>query len=298
MDKHEIIIRPARQSDTEDVLELTRHIWEGHDYVPYVWADWLADGSGRLLVAEYQGNLLGFSKLTCLSDEDWWMEGLRVHPAYQGHGIASRLTEASLQAWLQIGQGTVRLTTAPSRLPIHHLCERLGFTKIGEITAFVAPALEGSSGVAAGQPFTAVSPGEVSEALAYAQGSPVLALGFGLIDLGWCWAPPRQTYLESSIQNGMAWWWQHRQGLLIGRKDEDDDRARAVMVQPLVGALAALAACLLDSRQLAAALRLPEAAWMAPQNPDLLPILAEAGFHQDWDETLVLYARQHPSAGG
>ncbi len=44
--------RPARPSDTDDVLSLTRDIWGGGDYVPHVWRNWLADAEGQLTVAE------------------------------------------------------------------------------------------------------------------------------------------------------------------------------------------------------------------------------------------------------
>ena len=86
-------IRRARESDTADMLEVTRQIWEGHDYVPLEWPAWLADSEGALLVAEYNGRVIALGKLSRLADEDWWMQGMRVHPDFEGHGVASQITE-------------------------------------------------------------------------------------------------------------------------------------------------------------------------------------------------------------
>src|SRR5512133_3688147 len=67
-----VTCRTARASDTDDVMELTSTIWDGGDYVPQVWAEWLLDQHGRLVVAEYEGKVVGLGKLTRLSDQDWW----------------------------------------------------------------------------------------------------------------------------------------------------------------------------------------------------------------------------------
>jgi len=83
--------RPALPSDTADVLELTSTIWEGQDNIPEVWENWLSDSTGLLAVAEYQGRVLGLSKLTRLSESDWWLDGLRVHPDFEGRGVASSM---------------------------------------------------------------------------------------------------------------------------------------------------------------------------------------------------------------
>jgi ribosomal protein S18 acetylase RimI-like enzyme len=80
--------------DTPEVMELTRTIWDGEDYVPHVWWEWFLDPRGLLAVAEYGGMVVGLGKLTQLSERDWWMEGLRVHPDFERRGIASHLNDS------------------------------------------------------------------------------------------------------------------------------------------------------------------------------------------------------------
>ena len=96
---HQVVCRPALPLDTRGMLELTSQIWEGDDYVPKVWQEWLFDPQGLLAVAEFRGKIVGIGKLTRLSKQDWWLEGLRVHPEFEGQRIASRIQSYLLEIW-------------------------------------------------------------------------------------------------------------------------------------------------------------------------------------------------------
>jgi N-acetylglutamate synthase-like GNAT family acetyltransferase len=288
----DIICRPARAGDKPDVLELTKNIWEGHDYVPQVWDEWLADPEGKLLVAEHENKVVGVSKLTHLSEGDWWMEGLRVHPDYEGQGIASRLTEQVVQLWTEIGFGTVRLATASFRLQVQHLCTRLGFELVSERTAYLAPAIQEEHLSTAFQP---VSEGQIIETERYARQSQTLMESGGLMDLGWRFAPPRPGYIMKAVQRGMAWWWRGDSGLLTVRIDEDEEGGDTPMIELLACPLDMLEYCLLDFRRLAARMGYPKAGWMAPLKDDLLPTLGAAGFGRDWEAFLCLFSKPHPT---
>jgi len=73
-----VICRPASIKDTPDVMDLTCKIWDGEDYVPAVWTEWLCDATGELAVAECDNRVIGLGKLTRLSSEDWWLETLKA----------------------------------------------------------------------------------------------------------------------------------------------------------------------------------------------------------------------------
>lgn len=293
MERIQVILRRARQSDTADMLELTKNIWEGDDYVPHVWEGWLADSQGLLVVAEYEGRVLGLAHLARLSSEDWWMEGMRVHPEFEGRGIASQLHEYLTSYWLRHGSGTVRLSTASFRQNVHHLCEKQSFHKILEISFFITPALSEPLPEAA---FTGIIEADLVPALDFIQHSPILKLSAGMLDLGWRMAPPREVYLADTIKAGRAWWWRGREGLLSTWDDEDQEEPPIPYVQCLACSPDRLAECLQDFRRLAGSLGRKQAGWMAPLHPELLPILAQTGFERDWDEAMFLYARSHPTA--
>ena len=290
-----IICRPARPNDTPDVLELTKTIWEGRDYIPYVWERWLADAEGKLIVAEHDGQVVGISKLSRLSQEDWWMEGLRVHPEFEGRGIASRLTDVTVQAWLEIGCGTVRLGTASFRLPVHHMCARLGFEKVNEQAPFYAPAIESKDNAPA---FQAVAIQQIEEAANFARRSPSQTASGGLMDLGWRYAPPRAKYLAAAVERGLAWWWGGGEGLLTARIDEDDELGNAPTIELLACPLETIPQILLDLRRLAASLGYSQAAWMAPLLASLLNELEAAGYRRTWEDALYIFAKNHPVRPG
>jgi GNAT superfamily N-acetyltransferase len=322
MEKREhlnVIIRPACETDTPGVMELSSQIWDGEDYVPYVWSEWLSDPQGRLVIADHESRVIGLGKLTRLSEEDWWLEGLRVHPEFEGRGIASKIHEYLMNTWIQIGRGSVRLGTASFRLPVHHLCDRLGFKKIIEFTPFVAPTLSIQSSASDsdsresivadqlapgkfekevpphGSPapvvFKLVTFREITEATTFALQSPSLALSSGLMDLGWQWAPPREVYLARMIEDRKAWWWQERRGLLALDEEKGSKNEPASMIMLLACSREDVVDLLSDYRRLAASLGYQRAAWMAPLHPDLLPALQTASFERDWDASIFIYSR-------
>jgi hypothetical protein len=60
-----VVIRPALPLDREAVLEFCKFIWDGHDYIPDVWDDWMADPSGEMFVAEYAGRRSAWAVSPC-----------------------------------------------------------------------------------------------------------------------------------------------------------------------------------------------------------------------------------------
>jgi GNAT superfamily N-acetyltransferase len=285
-----VICRPARKEDTPNVLELTRTIWEGSDYVPLVWKDWLADPLGRLAVAEYGGHVLGLGKLTRLAAGQWWLEGLRTHPEFEGRGIAASLHDYLVNAWLQIGNGTLRLATASFRTAVQHLSDRSDFIKVGELCPFRATTLEGNV-----LDFQPIKEEQVDSALAILQASPALALCNGLIDLGWEWCAPVSELMADAARQGEAFWWHGERGLVLIRLDQDDESGDYLLnLQTLACQVEDLETLLYACRGLAKALGYPSIEWRSPLRSTTLTALKSAGFERGWDASVYIYAREHP----
>jgi GNAT superfamily N-acetyltransferase len=282
-----VVCRPALPKDTADVLELTSHIWEGHDYVPHVWADWLADPEGLLAVAECGGRVVGMYKLTRLGPAEWYLEGLRVHPDQEGRGTAAHLHDYLMDTWQRVGGGLIRLATVTHNVKVQHLAERSGFEQVASFTPFKALAESGPV-----DDFTPLQPAEAAQALALIQQSPALALSHGLLDRGWAWAWPALKHLEETIQAGQAWWWQGRSDrLLAAWEDDENEDERRLVVQAAACPLDELAELLAGFRRLAAGLGYEAAGWVAPQQPDAQAILEAAGYQRDWDEAVHVYEK-------
>ena len=141
MDK--LIIRTARRSDREAVVSFSSRIWQGHDYLPRVWDQWLEEPFGALLVAELAGQPVGTDKITLLAPGEVWLEGLRVDPLHRGKGIAHALNEKAMQIIAGLKPTTVRFGTVSDNQASRHLGETLGFRLIFQCQRMLAEALEG-----------------------------------------------------------------------------------------------------------------------------------------------------------
>lgn len=284
-----LVCRPALAQDTPAMQEITRTIWDGHDYVPREWGHWLGDASGCLAVAELGGRVVGLARLTQFSEQDWWDQALRVHPEFRGQGIASHLHEYLLDCWQRVGRGILRLTTTADRFPVHHLAERSGFARIGEFTFFAAPAIRD-------QPhhFTPLVVEDGEAALAIIQNSPLMDLQYGLLNWGWEWTSPELKWVLEAIDKGHAWWWKNRQGLLLAYIDDGDEgESPALTIALVAGPLEIAVGILDDFRRLAGGKDFDDAAWVASLGDELAPILHQAGYTRQWDNSVYLYAKKH-----
>lgn len=279
-----VVCRPALPMDEADVLEFTKFIWDGHDYIQDVWQDWFADPNGRLAVAQYGAHAVGMAKVTLLSPGQWWLEGLRVDPKFQGLKIGSHLHEYMDAWWLKNCDGPLRLMTSSQRVQVHHLCERTGFAKVGEVTGYDAPALADSS-----HAFQPIGPDQVPEAANYAglHSSPFGAL----MDSGWRFFAPDEPALKQTAREQRLFWWRGRDALFSYWEDQDDARLGVGLVTVSTPDLASL---LTDARRLAAEKHFASVRWHAPAGADVQAALTAAGYVTDWDSPAYLYAKPRP----
>lgn len=288
-----IVCRPALPMDTPEVIELTRRIWDGEDYVTHVWAEWLQDPDGLLAVAECGGNIVGLGKLTKLSTSDWWMEGLRVHPDHEGRGIASKLNNYLFNYWLRIGSGFLRLATSSSREPVIHLSKQKGFRQVGEFTTYKASTLQSAEEHEAIPRFEPLTTEEIDEAVEFLCDSSKAWLLYGLMNLGWQWATPRTQHFEQYMKDDQVSWWRERQGLLI-MVQKSDDSENVARIRMLACSSVDVVAFLLDTCNFAGSKGLDQITWLAPLHPDMEDSLTKAGFERDWEGSLLLFETHFP----
>jgi GNAT superfamily N-acetyltransferase len=286
-----VVIRPTLPTDTPDVLEFCKYIWEGRDYIPYVWNDWLEDPTGILFTAEYAGHAVGIARVTHLAPGQWWFEGLRVNPSYQDKKIGSQLHEYLTEWWLANGDGTVRLWTNARRVKVHHLCERLRFIRTQERAFYAAAPLDEPV-----ESFTPVSEDEIPEATDFSLRSPALPVIGGLMDMGWQPVVPNEESFRDMLNrgDGRVHWWHGRRGL-VGLWEDDDE----VGLHPMLGLVACevsdLPALLLDIRRQTARDGKHKVAWNTCVTPKLNAILLSAGFNRESDDSNYQFEKLHPT---
>jgi GNAT superfamily N-acetyltransferase len=278
-----IVCRPALHQDTEEVMELCSHIWDGGDYIPQVWEEWLADPNGLLGVAELRGRVVGVFKLTKFQDQEWYMEGLRVHPDFQGKGIASHIHEYVVETWRRMGSGIIRLTTGSYNIKVHHMCEQTGFKRIAEFIPYRASSLQEAT-----RNFTELKMEEAAHAKEFVLGNQIHALSSGLINLGWVYADLQTNHILEVIGYRHAWWWRDGLGLIsIWEDDEDDDHQPGIEL--VACSLSDLQELLVEYRRLMGEIGYKSAGWVAPNQPEVLFCLEKAGFERSGDISLYIY---------
>ncbi|MGM0641555.1 MAG: GNAT family N-acetyltransferase [Thermotogota bacterium] len=92
-----MILRKAQIKDKRDITEISNSTWEGHDYLKNIFEKWVNEKNSDFSVLEKDEKVIGTIKLTYLQDKEYWLEGLRIHPDYQGKGYAKYLTEEYLK---------------------------------------------------------------------------------------------------------------------------------------------------------------------------------------------------------
>jgi GNAT superfamily N-acetyltransferase len=288
-----VICRPALPMDTTHVLELTRSIWEGEDYVPKVWADWLADPGGLLAAAECRGVVIGIGKLTKLSPQQWWLEGLRVHPEYEGLGIASRLNDYLLDFWLKTGTGIIRMATSSSREAVKHLAQKKGFHIVGEFSVFEATATSDHEKSGIKRLFSPLGNEDIKPAIEFIQDANRVWSPYHLLDLGWQWVTPQEPFLEDYVKDRQAWWWRDKKGVMI-KVDKQEDQELWARVRLLACRAQDLRDCLRELRSFAGQSGYDRITWLAPLTKGYQEIVKETGFQRSWDGSLLIFEKSHP----
>ncbi len=81
-------VRRMRPDDKPAILEIASRIWDGSDYLPGAFDEWVRDSTGEFAAVLLDGKVAGCGKLTFLTGTDAWLEGLRKDPRITETGLA------------------------------------------------------------------------------------------------------------------------------------------------------------------------------------------------------------------
>jgi N-acetylglutamate synthase-like GNAT family acetyltransferase len=124
----ELIIRPVRPADRERVVELTRDIWDGHDYVPRVFDNWVSDAGAAFQAIELDGVVVGLQRLRPYASGLIWYEGLRVASTHRRRGLARAMLRSAIAEAREQKFREIRLATGNPAAA--KLFEELGFERL------------------------------------------------------------------------------------------------------------------------------------------------------------------------
>lgn len=189
-------IRSALPTDRDAVFEMVRTVWDGNDYVPEVWDEWLADASGPLLVGELAGRVVALTKLSALGPGEDWFHGTRVDPGYRGRGFAKALLRHCADLSRRRGARTLRYLTDEENTPMHRAGEAAGF-RLAYTPAWQHAALRPGESAT-----VALPPDRLTALLADLAGSPLLGQTGGMYGYGWRSLDLNEARLAEHLRRG------------------------------------------------------------------------------------------------
>jgi RimJ/RimL family protein N-acetyltransferase len=180
---------------------MVRTIWEGHDYLPRLWGEWVHEPGSLLRVGLLGEEIVATGRAVELTPGGWWLEGMRVHPEYQGRGYATRLHNHLVDLALQQpGIHSLGLTTEWDNEKIQHLARRSGMTLRAQYRYFRGDGLpEPVAGVTHD---TAVT---LADLLDWLRPSRWWELTGGHAMDGWVARPLDDVWLREIIKEGGVW---------------------------------------------------------------------------------------------
>lgn len=123
IDLDSIELRLGLGSDKPFIDELCKNVWNGRDYLPTVWNNWL-DDDGRFIIAELNGDVVGVYHLYNFNS-DSWIEALRIKETYRRHGIANYLVKDAIKKSSSFNN--LRLVTSVENIASRNLFQKFDF---------------------------------------------------------------------------------------------------------------------------------------------------------------------------
>jgi len=176
-----IILRKVKASDKERILEISSRIWEGYDYIPSVFDEWLNDSQGFFACAELDGSVAGFGRCLKVNDEYFWLEGLRTDPKLQGHGVGKALTDCFIEYGAKENCKTLALSTYIDNKASIHIIEKSGFKVVANFVYFETRRRK----IIERKPVKGVENISINSAMDFIVNSKFIRLSKGYFPYGW-----------------------------------------------------------------------------------------------------------------
>lgn len=286
-----LTVRLARPEDKAAVLAFCTHTWDWGDYIPQVWDEWLADESGRLLVALLDERPVAVEHMQMVAPGECWLEGMRVDPTVRGQGISRKLNEQAMREAYKLGARVARLATRFDNVIAQRALAAGGFQQVGTYLHYEAPAEP-----LRGAPLPVVAaPEELPALLAFLAGSNVAPLTGGLIYGDW--GDRTRALTTEVLQDRLA------SGQVLTLRQWDDFQAIAMcsfqdtdgqvlLVEYIDGTSEGIGRLAYGLRALAAERGLEHVAITLPNLLMLRDALEGTGYHTEDTGFFLVYQRQ------
>lgn len=205
--KLEIAFRPGRVADLPQVREVCQDVWNGNDYLPWVWEEWLSKPNYHIFVLEKEGQLVALYGLTVQIGKlhrVGWIRGVRVATAYKRQGLAALIIEHALAESKARGLDRVRYATGEANKPMHKLADRYGFQYVATYADLTIPAYTQSASLheVIGQAVRPLRTYEFETAWEFIQNAPTWRETRGLHCVFWTWEDLEADTVRARLEQG------------------------------------------------------------------------------------------------
>ncbi len=125
-----LFFRNLTEKDIPAILDISKDMWEGDDYIPYVIEEWLLE-EGNLaygaFLEEEMKNLIGFGRVKMFPNGVAWLEGGRVKITHQKKGIGRDLMKYAIDYAIHAGAKVAQYDTSSNNLGSKSLARFHGF---------------------------------------------------------------------------------------------------------------------------------------------------------------------------
>ncbi len=199
-----IEVRALTAADRPRVLEISSQIWDGHDWVPSRFDEWIGSENGEAVAAVLDGTLIGFARRTWILPGHAWFEGIRSDPAHRGTGAGRAITEHLIEGARRDGAEKVHLSTHIGNQASIHIIESYGFRRVASFAYLEKDVHEDGSNEPADPEIVCVPEGE---ALGFVDRSAFLGLARRRFPRGWRFIPfdldPREATARLGTRIGI-----------------------------------------------------------------------------------------------
>ncbi|MHA2296606.1 MAG: GNAT family N-acetyltransferase [Candidatus Hodarchaeales archaeon] len=124
------MIRDYQTSDYPDLLEISKHVWNGEDYLPQRIVDYEEDPCSHPMVIVERDRVISIANLRFLNSKIVWLESIRSHPDIRGKGYGTKLTKAMLRKAKSLGAEEAWLLSNVENLAAQRIIEKMDFSEM------------------------------------------------------------------------------------------------------------------------------------------------------------------------
>ena len=191
---NQVQVRAARAADKDAVVAFCQNTFSWGDYIADAWDRWLANPDGQMLVGLADERPVSVMHIALIGDMAW-LEGMRVHPDFRRHGIASKMEVAGRAFARGRGCRVARLATSIKNVTAQAMLDAIGYRRAAQFNEWETEPASDDYAFA-----RVATENDLSHALALWRDSQARVASHSIVpDRHWHWTPLDEMCVREHI---------------------------------------------------------------------------------------------------